>query len=152
MGKVASPTLGKISAKEEAVATVSVEKEESEEVPLPQRLRSCLGWWRTHAPPTVVNVLRDGLLPDVEFPPLPSKVPCPPTGEALAIAKKTIGEYLKVGVVAIVGLALVRYLVPWFVTSKWVYVDNQRVEKHRFITDFRVPNASIRAHRFTLDH
>ena len=122
-------------------------------IPFPQRLKSRIAWWESHAPPEIVRLIREGVDWHGEAPQALPIFPCHRQDADVAVCRCVLQDYLECGAVTAIGslqqaLPSTRYLVPWTVLSKWEG-DNA---KHRLISDCRVLNSFLRPPHFKLDH
>jgi hypothetical protein len=119
-------------------------------LPLFQRLREKLSWWRKQVPPAeVLKLISQGVAPEWDIP--PPRIEAfqrPKSLKEIQEATEILEDYSQSGAVKIVPPCTSRHLVPWFVISK---EEGENVKK-RLISDCRAINQFFTAKPFKLDH
>ena len=113
------------------------------------RVRTRIHNWRAMgAPGDVLQLLQEGVLPDL---PLPERLSCverKKSPEDVFLAEQVLQEYLAVGAVKEVPMAGSKHLVPWFVIQKGTGSE----QKLRLIADCRELNVFLQPKPFKMDH
>ena len=122
-------------------------------IPFPQRLRSRIDWWESHAPPEIVRLIWEGVEWNGDVPQALPIFPCHRQEADVAACQIVLQDYLEGGAVTIVGslqqaLPSTRFLVPWTVLTKW----EGGKAKHRLISDCQILNSFLHPPHFKLDH
>lgn len=121
---------------------------EFQDLPLFQRLRRCLPWWRKWASPQVLSLVQTGIRPNWSSPPtLSLKRPfhCP---QDLQAVQEILADYQCSGAVRRVSGENTHHLIPWFILSK----SEGDTVKRRLISDCRELNQYLSTTKFRLDH
>ena len=119
------------------------------DTPLRLRLVRSLSWCQTHAPPSVVSFILQGVQEDHPLPDSLSMFRRERSPEDLLLAQQILEDDQQVGAVRqVTDPGNTKHLVPWFIISK----EEQGGMKHRFITDCRELNRFLQPQEFCLDH
>lgn len=117
-------------------------------IPMFVRLRHCIQWWKRHASPYVIKLIKSGIQPNWDSPPNLSLIKRGHSMEEVEKATRILEDYAKVGAVVKVPLVGTKHLVPWFIISK----QEGAKEKNRLISDCREINSHFCTKTFRLDH
>lgn len=96
-----------------------------------RRLQSMLHWWKLHAPPSVCQMIVEGIMPQWSVAPTCSVQCQRKSQEEIAQVKEILQRYQAVGAVRQVPWQGTKHLVPWFVIAK----QEKESQKLRLISD-----------------
>ena len=83
-----------------------------------QNLRKNMAWWKRHAPPSTLKLIRHGVQPDFPLPDFLASKPQMKTKKENQEALKVLEEYLEVKAVIKNPQGPIRHTIPWFVINK----------------------------------
>ena len=109
--------------------------------------RDQIRWWETWGNTKVVSLIKNGVKPLWQTPPVLPILPCHRDQHQEEQATKVLREYLEVGAVKVFSPIDTKFLVPWFVIAK----HDTGKEKLRLIADCRLLNRHLQTKRFHLD-